>query len=159
MRNKLASREISMVSIRPAFVVLAAVLLASGCKSPPTSFQRTIDQPGVWKSIEVRDGLSADQVWNFTIDTVGLKYDLEVIQKESGYLRGSWKYTLLDGDALSERYRSRVIVKVMPPDVRIVQVKCEANWLDGNGWIQGIDTEVQNEIYGDLQGRIGRVRR
>lgn len=66
------------------------------------------------------------------VDTVALKYDLEVIEKDSGYLRSTWKYTTTGRKDSSSRvvvdnYRSRVIIK-MDGNGK-ARVKSESSWL------------------------------
>ncbi len=39
-----------------------------------------------------------------------------------------------------------------------LSVQSEANWLSKGGSVLGNDTRLLEDIYGDLQGRIGSVR-
>ena len=74
-------------------------------------------------------------------------YDLEVIERDAGYIRSSWKYSYFSGDKVIDRYRSRIVVKLKGvPDWKTVQVKCESNWLDNKGWILGYDTRLLEDI-------------
>jgi hypothetical protein len=122
-----------------------------------------MDEPVIWKSIEVREGMTKDVVWRVMVDSLSQNFDLEVLEKDSGYARTSWKYTYMVKDMVkgqvSERYRNRIIVKTIGEDWKTVQVKCEAHWLGKHGWIMGYDSRLLEDVYGDLQGRIGRVRR
>ena len=143
-----------------AGVMIIAMLIIAGCTSLPRTFVATRDDPGVWKIVEIREGLSNEQVWAIIVDTISQKYDLEVLQKDGGYLRTSWKYTFLDGEKVSDRYRTRFVIKLSgAPNWDKAQLKCESNWLEDEGWISGYDTHLLNEIYGDIQGKLGRVRR
>jgi hypothetical protein len=147
----------------PIAIATSTVLLAVGCFSMmPSTFVRTHDEPGIWKSIEIKDGLAKDDVWRTVVDALSQKYDLEVIEKESGYLRTSWKYTYVQPgqNSVSDRYRSRIVAKFMGDKWDVVQVKCESEWLEPNsGWIMGYDSRLLEDVFGDLQGRVGRVRR
>lgn len=141
-------------------LMIIATLIIAGCASPPRSFVATRDDPGVWKIVEIREGLSNEQTWTIIVDTLSQKYDLEVLQKDGGYLRTSWKYTYLDGEKVSDRYRTRFVIKLSgSPTWDKAQLKCESNWLEDEGWISGYDTHLLEEIYGDIQGKLGRVRR
>ena len=139
-------------------IVLVAVLLA-GCAMPPKSFLKTYDEPGVWKTVDIRQDLDKGKAWRDLVDTLSQKYDLEVLEKESGYLRTSWKYTYVRGGEISSRYRSRIVVKLLGDPWDKVQVKCESNWLEDQGWIMGYDIRLLEDVYGDIQGKLGRVRR
>jgi hypothetical protein len=142
------------------FTIFLTILVASvfGCGGlkPPDTFRRTLDEPGIWKSINVRESLTKGVVWKTTVDAISQKYDLEVIDKESGYIRTAWKYIVTSGRE-NQRYRTRVIIKFLSDEV--LQIKTEANWLEDEGWVIGFDTQTLEDVYGDMQGRIGRVRR
>ena len=139
---------------------LISALLLSGCATAPRTFMRTHDEPGIWKTVEIREGLNNDKIWEILVDTLSQKYDLEVLEKDAGYIRSSWKYSYFAGGQVVDRYRSRIVVKVKgTPDWDTVQVKCESNWLGNKGWILGYDTRLLEDIYGDIQGKLGRVRR
>ncbi|MFA5260937.1 MAG: hypothetical protein WC450_06910 [Candidatus Omnitrophota bacterium] len=139
-------------------LILALVL--AGCTSAPKTFMRTHDEPGIWKTVEIREEMENDKIWEVLVDTLSQKYDLEVVERGSGYIRSSWKYSYFSGQKVIDRYRSRVVVKIKGTPVwDTVQVKCESNWLDNKGWILGYDTLLLEDIYGDIQGKLGRVRR
>jgi len=148
------------------FIVVVFILfLIAGCARLPETFIRTYNEPGIWKSIEVREGISRDELWRTVVDAISQKLDLEVIEKESGYLRTSWKFTYIKagfrGGGVSDRYRSRIILKFTGENWKILRVKCESHWLDSgrSSWIVGYDSLLLEDVFGDLQGRLGRVRR
>ena len=126
---------------------------------PPTTFVKTFDEPGTWRTIIVRPGVSTDKVWESLVDTLARKFDLEVIEKDSGYVRTSWKYTYVRQGSVVNRYRARIVVKTKGEGWDKLQVKCEANWLGDGGWILGYDMRLLEDTYGDLQGKLGTVRR
>lgn len=149
-----------MITCKNLVISIAILAVCGGCAMMPKTFVKTYDEPGVWKAIEIRDDLSKDDMWRMTIDTLSQRHDLEVLEKESGYVRTSWKYTYITPfGAISEQYRSRIVVKFLGGDWKTAQVKCESNWLEKRGWIMGYDTRILEDIYGDLQGKMGRVRR
>ena len=143
------------------FLLFCFLSVLAGCAvAPPKTFIKTYDEPGVWKSVEIREGLSHGQIWEILVDTLTQKHDLEVLQKDGGYIRTSWKYTYFEGDKVVDRYRSRIVVKLSgSPSWNKAQVKCESNWMEKQGWIMGYDTRLLEDVYGDIQGKLGRVRR
>jgi hypothetical protein len=147
--------------IKAVTITLFTCLVLTGCATtPPETFMRTHDEPGIWKSVEIREGSTNDKIWEILVDTLSQKYDLEVLERDAGYIRSSWKYTFFEGEKVIDRYRSRIVVKLTgTPTWDKAQVKCESNWLDKHGWILGYDTRLLEDIYGDLQGKLGRVRR
>ena len=138
------------------FISVLMILVSVGCA--PKSFVKST--PG-WKVIEVREGLKEDcgKAWQTAVDTVARSWDIEMMDKESGYLRTAWAYGISGG--VYNRYRGRLTVK-FPSDQECsrVELKTEAQWLEdiyyGN-WIPGFDTTFNRDVYGALSGRLGRT--
>ena len=140
-------------------VALAGLLFSVGCA--PTTF---VQQQSGWKSIELREGLikNYDAAWQTVVDTIARDYDIELVDKSSGYLRTAWTYGISGGN--SQRYRGRLTVKfsdVKTPDK--VEIKTDAAWLSSGGpfsypgWVPGYDTAFQRDIFTALSGRLGRT--
>lgn len=134
---------------------IIALVAMAGCA--PKSFIRSM--PG-WKVIELRDGLKAeyDSAWQTTVDTVARNWDIEILDKDSGYLRTAWMHGIVG--ASYERYRGRLTVKypnVVKPDK--LEVKTDAQWLERRplGWVSGFDSTFQRDVYSALSGRLGRT--
>ena len=90
------------------------------------------------------------------VDTLSQKFDLEVLQKDAGYMRSAWKYTFYKGGKVSERYRSRMTVKLLGTPWDRAQIKCESNWLKGDEWEVGYDEAILDDVYKDIQGKLSR---
>ena len=134
-------------------MVLLAAAVLGGCA--PSTF---VKQSSGWKSIELRPGLNAeyDAAWQTVVDTIAKDYDLELIDKDSGYLRTAWTYGISGGNL--QRYRGRLTVKfpaVTNPDK--VEIKTDAAWLTDMGWIPGYDSAFQRDVFSALSGRLGRT--
>lgn len=138
------------------FALLAiAPIGLTGCA--PKSFVRSA--PG-WKVIELRNGLrdSYSDAWQTTVDTVARNWDIEILDKDSGYLRTAWMHGISGGSY--ERYRGRLTIKY--PEVQHpekLEVKTDAQWLNDRpmGWVSGFDTAFQRDVYSALSGRLGRT--
>jgi hypothetical protein len=115
---------------------------------PPRSFQR-LDKPQ-WNAMELRDGLAFDHAWNAVFDVLINDFDIVVVSKENGYIRTDWLYSY--GGAYQFGYRVRVTVR-FSPDQKTVRVKTEAQAMDGNNWIIGIDSRLISTLKTDLMGR------
>lgn len=138
-----------------AISLLLFMFTQVGCGS--STFEKRT--PG-WKSIELRDGLQGDysEAWQITVDSLARSYDLEIIDKDSGYLRTSWKYGILGQDA--DTLAGRITVKF--PDVSSpskVDVKTDAQQYDiwTEKWVEGFDSAFERDIVSELSGRLGRV--
>jgi hypothetical protein len=111
--------------------------------------------------IELRPGMSYDEAWMIAVDALTRDWDVDTMEKDSGYLRTGWHYGISKGPM--GRYRGRIIVKF--PDVQAptkVELKTEAQWLCrvSHGmpiWITGYDSIIERDFYMTLGGRLGRT--
>ena len=134
------------------------VVLASGCAATPKSFVRSA--PG-WKTVELHDALknNYDDAWQKSVDTVAKSWDIEILDKGSGYLRTAWQYGISGGNY--QCYRGRLTVKfpeIKNPDK--VEVRTQAQWLQNRQslvWVEGFDTVFERDVYTALAGRVGRT--
>ena len=131
---------------------LSVVAIIVGCA--PTSFVKT--SVADWKTVEFRPNLERESAWRMIADTLAKNYDIEVIDKDSGYIRTAWMHTTTG--KVNERYRTRIISKIPLSDDR-VEIKTEAHWLSDSGWVAGYDTIMMDQVYSDIQGSVGRVTR
>lgn len=133
-----------------AISILIATLFLSAC-APPT-FIRT--SHANWNTIELRDGLEYQEAWKIVVDTIGQKFDLDVVNQDGGYLRTGWDYKWTG--AINESYRVRSLVK-FAPDKRSLQVRSDAEYLGSNGWVMGEDERLTVTLKSDLMGKLGRI--
>lgn len=132
-------------------------LLCAGCA--PGTFVK--GQSSGWKIIELNENLQGDydNAWQKTVDTIARDYDIELIDKDSGYLRTSWAHGISGG--IYHRYRGRITIKypsVINPDK--MEVKTDAQWLSDptyGVWEQGWDRNFNRDIFTALSGRLGRT--
>ncbi len=150
-----------MPFFRKAFFI-SVLFLTVSCAEKPSTFKETPDGAGVWKSIPLHShyGFFANknqEVWRRVVDVLSEKYDLEVFDRTSGYIRTSWKHQLPTADDDDNKYRSRVIIKMQGKIWHTAKLKAETQlWDDSNDtWISGYDTATLEEVYKDIQGRIG----
>ena len=144
-------------SVMVGFITLVSLLLIGGCA--PASFVK--GHGAGWKTIELNDNLkhNYDISWQKTVDTIARDYDIEMMDKDSGYLRTSWLYGISGG--IYNRYRGRITVKY--PEVKEpkkVEVKTDAQWLLDpyyGVWQRGWDRSFNREVFTTLSGRLGRT--
>ena len=138
-----------------ALSVAVVCSIGGGCGS--SSFVR---QPAGWKSIELREGLQGNynDAWQTAVDTVARSYDIEVMEKDSGYIRTSWKYGIL-GKPTSV-LAGRLVVKFPSTQSPTkVDVKTDAQQFNAwtNLWEEGFDSRFERDVMGELSGRLGRT--
>lgn len=136
---------------------LGSLLLAAGCSAPAT-FVRLRAAEADWRVIELRPGMEREKAWSELVDTVSLKHDIELLERDSGYVRSGWMFTLYP--EYKDRYRTRVVAKMSPENDNI-RVKIDAHWLPpgASHWQIGSDTAELDDVWADLQGVLGRVTR
>lgn len=125
------------------------LLFLSGCSAPET-FIRTMEP--TWATIEIRDGVQYESAWKTVLDLLIRRFDIEVSDKESGYIRTGWLYTWTG--QYTEVYRVRVTIK-FNKDQNSVDVKSEAYFRE----FVGYDTRLLQTIKTDIMGTIGRITR
>ena len=131
------------------------VALLSGCVTPPTSFSRGESD---WSVVELHDELGYDEAWEEVVDVVARRFDIEMVEKGTGYLRTSWIYTWWKSGVHTENYRVRAMVK-FTPEKDAVAIKAEAHYLNerAGGWITGVDSLLLDTFKTDIMGTVGRT--
>ena len=126
-----------------------------GCAyNPPKTFVKTLEP--TWASIELRDDITYDEAWRTVVDLLVKRFDLEMLDKENGYVRTGWLYTWTG--SLSPDYRVRVTLK-FTEDRKVMEVKSEAQYGGAGKWVIGSDTRLLATLKTDLMGKIGRTTR
>ena len=136
---------------------LLPVLVLASCASSPTSFTRGEQD---WSIIELREGMEYEAAWEQVVDLIARRFDIEMVEKESGYLRTSWNYTWWQSGVHTENYRVRAMAK-FTPEKDAVAVKAEAHYLDRitRGWVTGADSLLLDTLKTDIMGTVGRTTR
>ena len=128
-----------------------------GC-APSTFVQ---GQSAGWKTIVLNDQVKGNYsaAWQKTVDTIARDYDIEMLEKESGYLRTGWKYGISGGTY--NRYRGRITIKYPNTETPSqVEVKTDAHWLSDPAygvWMEGFDRSFNRDVYVNLSGILGRT--
>jgi hypothetical protein len=123
----------------------------------PKHFIKTQEQ-GVWRSVNLHNNYGLfrpknPEVWRRVVDVLSEKYDILMSDRASGYMRTDWKKMVVTG----KQYQTRIIVKMQGRIWHTAKLKIEARWREDHdeAWIIGYDKTVLNEIYRDIQGRLG----
>ena len=131
-----------------ACVALAACFL--GC----TSVNTFVKGGSRWISMELADNMTYERAWALVTDRLVKEFDLEMLDRESGYFRTGWLYTWTG--KFNERYRVRVTGK-FSVDRRTLEMKCEAEYGGNGGWQPGYDSRLLSTLQTDILGTLGRT--
>ncbi|MCD4770694.1 MAG: hypothetical protein K8R35_11070 [Bacteroidales bacterium] len=137
------------MKLRSLLIVFALIIITSSCFAPKT-FIKTMEP--TWTTIELHEDVSFDEAWKETLDILIRKFDIEISQKENGYIRTGWLYTWTG--KYTSSYRVRVTVK-FHQDKGVVEIKSEAYY---KGRV-GFDNRLLQTVKTDIMGTIGRTTR
>jgi hypothetical protein len=137
----------------PLFLFIMAFCCLGGCQSRPQTF---IEQPATWNSVTIRKGLAKDAAWQKVADLLAKNYDLEVMNKDTGYIRTAYKLTMdrYSNGQMESCYRKRVTAKIQS-DADIIEIKTEAGWWDATCWVEGYDSGDLSTLKTDIAAVIG----
>ena len=140
--------------MRPLILTVLTVFvgISTGCYRPPEFIVK--GDLGEWKIIEMKDDFVEKHKWQTVVDIIATKLDIETLDETSGYIRTGWKvgYGFRRGDKSFDVYRVRATLK-FEPGFKRVRIKTEAVYNN----IEGFDSRLLNDIYQDIQGRLGRT--
>jgi hypothetical protein len=104
----------------------------------------------------VRDGVDFDRAWKTTLGILVREFDIEFVSKDDGYIRTSWTHTW--SGVYQQNYRVRATAK-FSDDRKSVDIKSEAQALQGSIWLLGVDSRQLSTLKTDIMGTIGRTTR
>ena len=144
---------------RTKLIMLMAVMLGLVCTGcAPSTFVK--GQSAGWKTIVLNDTVKDDYsaAWAKTVDVIARDYDIEMLEKESGYIRTGWKYGI-SGEPYN-RYRGRITIKYPTTESPAhVEVKTDVQWSsdpDRGVWVEGFDRSFERDVYVNLSRILGR---
>ena len=132
-------------------------LICTGCSSDPGWPPRRHR----WKTIILNDTFKGDfdAAWSKTVNTIAHDYDIEMLEKDSGYLKTGWRW--IPGGTYNVHYRGRITIRYptteSPSNVEFIT---DAQWLsdpDRHVWVEGFDRVFERDVYTSLSGVLGRT--
>ena len=161
---------IRAMSLRRTLATLSLVIVAAGCagahsastaptplpENPPSTFIFTTSDARMSRVIDVRDGLTKQQVFKAASDYLTDKYSIDVSDLRAGFLMTPWQNSIVRAGAPDLRYRARLIIRVSD-DGKQAAVRAEANWQRGEDWDVGYDTRMLEDAVVELRTRVGKV--
>ena len=131
--------------------------MLGGCnkRERPATF---IESNPNWINVKVSQKQTRDSIWINLTDLLAKRYDLEIINRDIGYIRTAWKCEVdfsVSGKVVNE-YRKRVIVKINS-DSSNVELKAEAQWWNTKFWVNGYDSTDLNTVKTDISAIISDI--
>ena len=103
-------------------------------------------------SVLIAEGITFDRAFDDVVSVLFRSFELEMINKEAGYIRTAWNTFHRSGSS----YRTRVTLNMSPTRNRI-DILTEAEWRNTASaqWIRGNDTHLLETIRRDIAGNVG----
>ena len=146
-------------SLGSRFRTSIACLIVIGlwaCSAPDTFVRGTTGTERGWATVVLRPGIEPDTAWGAVTDVLAKRFELEMISRDGGYVRTGWIHEWWKVGEYTENYRVRAIAK-FSPDWTTVDIRTDANYLDGGKWVVGYDTRLLETVKTDIMGVVGRT--
>ncbi|MDO4691013.1 MAG: hypothetical protein Q4A58_06945 [Fusobacterium sp.] len=124
-------------------IILASLfLIFVGCTAP----QGFVARPAGWSTIQMRNNIVKEKAWSTLVSVVSENYDIETLDKDSGYLRTAW---LFSGNSAT-----RITAKL--EENNTTRIKVDSKYYDilSESWIEGYNTSTTEKVKQDLSGRL-----
>jgi LEA14-like dessication related protein len=128
-----------------ARLIMGTALLLLGCASVEA----------VWKTLPEVKQTSYENAWSVVVGCVSEKFDLEVTDSGSGYLRSAWK---VNKDFLGQNQeRTRITVRIESREPLKIKLKAErqtfSSWT--HDWVDaGNNEKIEKQILEELSARL-----
>ena len=123
---------------------------------PPPTFVKTTSETRTTRLIDVRDGMTKQQLFRTVSDWLSQKYSIDVSDPRAGFLMTPWQASYLRDGLPDLHYRTRVIIRFVGDDWKQVSARAEANWQVGDEWDIGYDQQLLEDVVVELRTRIGK---
>ena len=104
-----------------------------------------------WSTIQLRENISADKVWQKAVDVLSEKYEIAFIDNDARYIRTGW---ISGFDGNKQWYVARATIK-LSNDGKQIRIKSEAK----SKLLVGYDAKLLSTLKTDIGGVLGRVTR
>ena len=123
---------------------------------PPPTFVKTTSETRTTRLIDVREGMTKQQLFRTVSDWLAQKYSIDVSDPKAGFLMTPWQASYLRDGLPDLHYRTRVIIRFVGDDWKQVSARAEANWQVGDEWDIGYDQQLLEDVLVELRTRIGK---
>ena len=128
-------------------LLMLGMICLAGCGSMKSWHKGQAD----WMRVQIHENFTYDKAFATALDLVTEKYEMEMINKDGGYVRTAWNYYRKANGRLDKKVRVRVTLK-FNHDRTQLSVKTEVQKLKKDDWIDGYDNQFGRQIREDIQG-------
>jgi hypothetical protein len=126
-------------------LVVFVSLSFTGCMSVVTP---------VWNPLQFEQKVTYEKVWPAILSAVTESYEIEMVDKDSGFLRTTWKVTK---DMLGQQQsRTRISIRIVSKEPLNLQIQAQLQKFESltNEWMdQGNDQEIENSLKALISAR------
>lgn len=133
---------------KPFIKSILLILIIMGCAGTPIRWISTAEYPNT----------NYDRAWQTVVSTITEEFDIDVIEKDSGYLLTAWKpVETTFGESISgwERAAIRVTCKVENRDPFRLKLRVQRAELEGGQWVaKASDEKWEKELLEQIELRL-----
>ena len=130
--------------------------LLSSRDDPPASFVRSTAESQTTRVLDVRESSSRAALFHAATDVLSDRWTVDVSDARAGFLMTTWQASFARSGIPDLRYRTRIVVRFLPPEWKRMSVTAEANWQHGDEWEVGYDRPLLEQVTTELQAAVGR---
>lgn len=124
---------------------------------PPPTFVKTTSETRTTRLVDVREGMTKQQLFRTVSDWLAQKYSIDVSDPRAGFLMTPWQASYLRDGLPDLHYRTRVVIRFVGDSAwKQVSARAEANWQVGDEWDIGYDQQLLEDVVVELRTRIGK---
>ena len=107
-----------------------------------------------WVTVPISERITYGLAWEDVSSLISRQFEIEMISKETGYIRTQWQNNWVSNGEVVKDYRVRVTIK-MSELRKKVEINSEAEKYINGVWVRGTDTELLQTLKRDIAGLVG----
>jgi|SRR5574344_792937 hypothetical protein len=107
-----------------------------------------------WAKIQLSENFNYDTAFNTVLDLITDKYEMDMINKDGGYIRTAWSYMRNKKGKQIKDQRIRVTIK-FNHDRSQLQARTEVQKGGDDEWVDGEDVAASKQVRDDIHGVLG----
>jgi hypothetical protein len=136
------------MKIYPLLIIALVLGFCLGCATAPIRWVSTPEYPD----------MDYDRAWQIIVSTITEDFEIDVIEKDSGYLMTAWKTVSMTGKEFLSDWNNagvKVICKVENRDPFKLKIKVQRGTTQGGTWVaKSGDEKLEAELFEQIKLRL-----
>jgi len=139
------------------------LLILANTTKPNTPIWKTKEDDKSCKIINIREGLSKDEIWQIVTKCVGDRMGINTANRNKGFILSSWH---VKSEKRHNDLKSRLLLGFQDKNWRMLRIKCETYYFIPKGggfkymegWNKGgFDPDLLEEVFREISSKIGKI--